>query len=285
MDICPAVSVIIPTYNRMESLAKAINSVLAQTFTDFELLICDDGSTDNTAGLVAGIHDPRIRWLAGPHSGKPAIPRNRGMQRSRGTWIALLDSDDEWHPDKLEKQLNMLAASGKYAISSNGWAYNAPNTNTTPVLMSGWANKSFSFKDMMRINLAVTSAVVFHRSLLEKTGGFPEGNELKTGEDYALWLRIATFTDFSYIAEPQVNYLDMPSQSVRGLSPQQTFTALQNVVLRNYLKWCRTSGYAGPLRGIARRRIVFNHCYGAARKLKHLALGGLNRVKGGECRK
>lgn len=279
----PVLSIIIPTYNRIKTLPQAIDSVLAQTFTDFELLICDDGSTDDTAELVAGIDDPRVRWLPGTRGGNPAIPRNRGLRESRGMWVALLDSDDEWMPDKLQKQLAVLTSSGLWAVSSNAFAYSVPGK--TPELMSQWSKNYFSFCDMMRRNLVVTSTVMFNRSLLDKIGGFSEGNELKVGEDYALWLRIASFTDFAYIEEPLVNYLDMPSQSVRGQVRHQTFAALQNVVLRDYLKWCESFVYMGPLIGIAERKICYNYCFGWLHELIDMVRKRLKIIRRYICRK
>lgn len=98
------ISVIIPTWNRAETLGKAISSALNQTFPPFEIVVCGvDGSPDQE--IFNLINDPRMRWIEGGRDGLASIPRNRGIKASRGEWLAFLDSDDEWLPDKLEKQL------------------------------------------------------------------------------------------------------------------------------------------------------------------------------------
>ncbi|MGB9592367.1 MAG: glycosyltransferase family 2 protein, partial [Candidatus Kryptoniota bacterium] len=100
-------SVIIPTYNRADLLPRAIRSVLAQTFTDFELIVVDDGSIDNTREVVDKFThlDARVKYIWEPNSGRPAVPKNKGIENASGEYIAFLDHDDEWLPAKLEKQL------------------------------------------------------------------------------------------------------------------------------------------------------------------------------------
>jgi GT2 family glycosyltransferase len=104
----PTVSVVIPTYNRAELLTRAIDSVLAQTYEDFELVVVDDGSTDDTEEVVTGYDDERVRYL--PHeTNRGANPaRNTGIEAAEGEYVAFLDSDDEWRPRKLEAQLDRL---------------------------------------------------------------------------------------------------------------------------------------------------------------------------------
>src|SRR5690606_38869541 len=97
------ISVIIPTWNRAETLGKAISSALNQTLSPYEVIVCGvDGSPDQK--VVNSIKDPRVRWIEGGKDGLASIPRNRGIKASKGEWLAFLDSDDEWLPEKLEKQ-------------------------------------------------------------------------------------------------------------------------------------------------------------------------------------
>lgn len=107
----PCISVIIPTYNRKELLLRAVDSALMQTERDIEVIIADDGSTDGTGEAIRRARDPRIRYLALPHGGACAA-RNAGLDAARGTYIAFLDSDDVWHPDKLRVQKRQLEESG-----------------------------------------------------------------------------------------------------------------------------------------------------------------------------
>lgn len=106
----PAVSIVIPTYNRAHLIERALRSVLAQTFQDFEVLVMDDASTDDTAGVMARIGDPRVRHIRSDRNLGPPAQRNRGLQNARAEFVAFQDSDDEWFLDKLEKQVARLRA-------------------------------------------------------------------------------------------------------------------------------------------------------------------------------
>ena len=114
-----SVSVIIPTWNSSNTVGATIRSALAQTFPPREILVCDDGSTDGTAEVVARVVDPRVKWIAGSHSGLPAVARNRGIAQTQGEWIAFLDSDDTWAPDKLSQQLQAASVWASPAVCSN----------------------------------------------------------------------------------------------------------------------------------------------------------------------
>lgn len=96
------VSVVIPTYNRENTIESSVRSALNQTYPVEEVLVCDDGSTDHTESIVRSIEDDRVKWLPGRHWGRPAPPRNRGLQVATGQWLAFLDSDDEWDNNKVE---------------------------------------------------------------------------------------------------------------------------------------------------------------------------------------
>src|SRR4030043_1337098 len=104
----PTVSVIIPTYNRAHLVGRSIRSVLNQTYQDLEVIVVDDGSKDNTAEIVRGITDPRIVFLKHEKNRGVSAARNTGLKAARGKYIAFQDSDDEWLPQKLEKQLELF---------------------------------------------------------------------------------------------------------------------------------------------------------------------------------
>ena len=108
----PSVSVVIPVYNRAATIRAAIESVLRQTYADFELIVVDDGSTDGTRSLVAAIEDPRLRLIPTPRNMGASAARNLGTREARAPWVAFQDSDDEWLPCKLEKQMARLLAPG-----------------------------------------------------------------------------------------------------------------------------------------------------------------------------
>jgi teichuronic acid biosynthesis glycosyltransferase TuaG len=211
-----SISVIIPTWNRAHTIEAAICSVLQQTLPVREVLICDDGSSDDTQQRVEAIaaRDPRVIWLPGPRGGRPAIPRNRGIIAARGDWIAFLDSDDTWLPGKLERQMAEVEAQKVDAVCCNTWRV-VPGSEARTLLLPD-TDLRLNAHDLMRRNLVQCSSVLLRRRLFEQALGFPESASLKVGEDYALWLRIAAQTDFAYIAEPLMIYRDDAANSVRA---------------------------------------------------------------------
>src|SRR5438128_1621108 len=113
----PKVSVVLPTYNRRPLLREAVDSVVGQSFSDWELILVDDGSTDDTRAYFKELTDPRVSRVFLPHSANRSAVRNAGIARARGEWIAFLDSDDLWAPEKLTRQVEALAAD-----SSKRWS-------------------------------------------------------------------------------------------------------------------------------------------------------------------
>lgn len=207
------VSVIIPTWNRAHTLLRAIRSVLAQTVPVLEILVCDDGSTDNSQELIHSLGAERVIWIGGPHSGLPAVARNRGLAVARGEWVAFLDSDDEWLPDKLKIQLSTQLQAK--AVCSNAFRV-LPVERTQPLpFLSQKSNKLLSLDELLTTNGVICSSSLIHCSILKRTGGFPEDPSLKAIEDYALWLRVACLTPILYLSQPLVRYYDNPQQSVR----------------------------------------------------------------------
>lgn len=231
----PKISVIIPTYNRAELLVSAVESILRQTEADIEVLVCDDGSTDDSFARISAVNDSRVRWIECGRGGRPAIPRNHGIHEAKGEWLAFLDSDDRWMPDKLQRQLAAMEENNLLASSTNALRIDASG-NEIGKLIDLHKNK-ISFHDLIRLNYVVCSSVIIHSSLVDKVIGFPEDADLIVGEDYALWLRIACYTDFAYLSDVMVYYMDVPTQSVRGKGMLESFYKLQNRVLRDFLNW------------------------------------------------
>lgn len=228
------ISVIIPTYNRKNTIIRAINSVLSQSIQPHEIFICDDGSTDETEKIVKEIKDRRIKWLPGKHTGLPAVPRNKGIKESKGEWLAFLDSDDWWFPKKLERQLLLAQHKGLLAVSSNCLLIRQKNNFGK---MLNIRKNVINFLDLINTNYIICSSAIIHRSLLKKCKGFPENSSLKAIEDYAFWLRIATQTSFGYISHPLVNYSDN-NKSVRTQAPK-TLIEQKVIVYANFLKWIK----------------------------------------------
>lgn len=227
------ISVIIPTWNRAETLGKAISSALNQTLSPFEILVCGvDGSPDQK--VVDSINDPRVRWIEGGKDGLASIPRNRGIRASRGKWLAFLDSDDEWLPEKLEKQFKHAIEIGCDASCTNAIRY-IPSQGYIGEYIDNILEDPISFPLLLKDNCIICSSVLVKKELVEKSNYFPEDHTLKVGEDYALWLRITTLTDFAFVSEPLLIYRDEPQNSIRAFC--LPYWDLKANVLKYFISW------------------------------------------------
>lgn len=193
----PAVSVIIPTFERADLLVEALDSVAAQTFTNYEVIVIDDGSTEDIAGRVRD-HSTRPRVIRQPHAG-PGTARNRGMAEARAPMVAFLDSDDLWLPTKLERFMAALATPGVpriwYGPMSPIDARRQPVRGRTKDCFEGDITERLFCKSFVHV-----PTVVCDRALLIDAGGFEES--LPVCEDYDLWLRVSAAQRFGLIPEP-----------------------------------------------------------------------------------
>ena len=188
----PLISIVIPTYNRGSLLLKAVTSILAQTYTHWELIVVDDGSTDDTAETLHSLKDSRIHLLALPHNGNIAALRNAGAKAGSGEWIAFLDSDDEWVSNKLEIQLHLLLQKKK-RWSYGGYELMNEASETIAYRsgifrpVSGWI-----IRPLVTTEVAVNiGSLMLDRKLFNEVGGFNTNPELLYREDYELALRLA----------------------------------------------------------------------------------------------
>jgi glycosyltransferase involved in cell wall biosynthesis len=196
-------SVIIPTYNRVDLLQRAIGSVLAQQLPNglesLQVIVVDDGSTDNTAVMMAEKF-PGIIYIEQPNSGVSAA-RNRGLREANGEWIALLDSDDEWLPNKLLRQFEMLADSQLLVCHTQEiWIRNGKRVNQMDKHQKrgGWI-----FEHCLPMCAMSPSSIIIHNSVLQTVGVFDEA--FPACEDYDLWLRITARYAVAYIEQACVN--------------------------------------------------------------------------------
>jgi glycosyltransferase involved in cell wall biosynthesis len=195
----PLVSVIIPTHNRAALLAEALASVTAQTFRDFEIVVVDDGSTDKTLATLGRCDSLRV--LRHPARRGVAAARNLGIAAARGAWLAFLDSDDLWLPEKLARQMAYLEKRPGLLLCQ---------TDETWVRKGVRVNKPLSHRKVAgRIFLpsldrcmVSPSAVILHRRLLNDFGGFDE--DLPAAEDYDLWLRLTWRFEVGLVEEPLI---------------------------------------------------------------------------------
>jgi len=139
----PRFSVVVPTYNRSEVMRRSVASVLGQTYTDFEIIVADDGSTDHTNSVVQSFADNRIRYLWLPNSGGPAKPRNVGIDEADSEWVCFLDSDDLWYPTKLEVVDQALALNPDVDAVSNDEILHFPASGKKRLIKNGPFNGHF----------------------------------------------------------------------------------------------------------------------------------------------
>jgi glycosyltransferase involved in cell wall biosynthesis len=224
----PPVSVVIPAYNRAASIGAAIDSVLRQTFTDFELVVVDDGSTDDTLAAARRITDPRLRVIAAPHNMGAAGARNLGVAEARGTWIAFQDSDDEWLPEKLAKQMARLATPADSTTGSTNWvacycglltvgALNArPGERTALRYVPDPSVKPVEgdiLESLLVRNLISTQTLMVRRDLFLALGCFDE--ETTPIEDWDLAVRLACRGPIAFVDEPLVHQHFSPNSITR----------------------------------------------------------------------
>jgi teichuronic acid biosynthesis glycosyltransferase TuaG len=187
----PRISVVIPTYQRAEDCRVAVASALEQELPPLEVLVCDDGSTDETEALITRLssEDPRVRYLRlRENHGSPAPARNLGIASAKGDWVGFLDSDDRWLPAKLATQSEFLADGGYDVLASNarrtsGDSYFGLHGRHEP-----------DRREFLTHNPVIVSTAVARKSVLAAAGGFPTsalGYGIRGVEDYGLWMRLA----------------------------------------------------------------------------------------------
>jgi len=185
----PFVSVVIPTFNRAALLMEAIGSVLGQSYRDFELIVCDDGSTDDTATRLAELGPP-VRHLRSPHDGKPGAARNRGIEAACGEFVALLDDDDVWDSEKLARQVACLHQ-GQHLnlVYTDRRVLTSDGVLSDPVHTPSPEQPEGLLALVLAGRMPFISTLLIRRDLLRLIGGFDEA--LATAEDLDLLLRLA----------------------------------------------------------------------------------------------
>ncbi|MFI5257247.1 MAG: glycosyltransferase family 2 protein [Gemmatimonadales bacterium] len=215
---------LIPCWNAAATIERALASVLDEHALPFECVVIDDGSTDGTAGYLAGLTDPRISHLALPHSGSEAVPRNAALRAARGEWVAFLDSDDLWLPVKLERQLAAVAGCPgcdwsytAYALTNDrGERVSFPRA-PFPQPLSGWI-----LEPLLRHEAtAGTPTLLVRRSLLVELGGFDEALPLRA--DYDLSLRLAASSEVCAVPEVLTLVREHGGRTTSQRSPAELF--------------------------------------------------------------
>ncbi|MCJ7517879.1 MAG: glycosyltransferase family 2 protein [Methanomassiliicoccales archaeon] len=198
------VSIVIPTYNRATSLGAAIQSILDQTYQDFEIIVVDDFSSDDTEKVVKGFQDKRISYIRHAENRGASCARNTGIKRAKGRFVAFQDSDDIWLPSKLMKQIEVMSrASNEVGVVYTGYIrtesgverYNPPSYIDE--------KQGNIYRQLLKGNFVGTAMVLARKDCLEEVGLFDE-EIYNYGEDWELWLRVAKRYLFILIDEPLV---------------------------------------------------------------------------------
>lgn len=223
----PLVSVVVPTFNRLPLLREALGSILHQTLKEIEVIVVDNLSTDGTEEFLSSHPDPRVRSFRNPNFGIIATNRNFGIRAARGTWVAFLDSDDLWLPDKLEKQVRFLQENPETA-----WVFGdielfehetgRSSGDVTPPLgrRKGWLGP-----DLLLGNFIATATIMVRRDVLLEVGCFDERPELKRREDWDLWLRVSARHQGGYLPEVVARYRSHGANETKGEDPKKVFAS------------------------------------------------------------
>lgn len=237
----PTVSVVLPAYNRSATIVAAIDSVLRQTWQDFELIVVDDGSTDGTADVVRTLQNPRVRLIEQKQNCGASAARNRGIQEAKGDWVAFQDSDDEWLPEKLERQMarlldpqtdwiacycGMLIIGA--VIAKAGRTRVRYHPDPSEHMVEGDIRQS-----LMRTSLVSTQMLVARRDLLGQIGGFDEA--LPALVDWELVLRLSEQGKFAFVDEPLV----LQRFSANSITQDQSrrITARSRILDKHGISW------------------------------------------------
>lgn len=208
------VSVIIPTYNRAMLVTRAVESALSQTCPPFEVIIVDDGSTDETLSVLAR-YGSRIKPISIIHGGHPGISRNAGVRAATGEYIAFLDDDDEWLPTKLEEQITAMENVPDASYVSTNAFRQLPTGERGLYFPTATALSGPLLSEILQENFIITSTMMVKKKILEQTGDFNEQVWSRGIEDYDLWLRIAASSQGILLPEALAVYYDALFTSIR----------------------------------------------------------------------
>lgn len=200
------ISIVIPLYNKKELIANTLQTVLNQTYQDFEIVIVNDGSTDSSVVEVEKFNDSRIRLIHQKNEGV-SVARNRGIREANGEYIALLDADDEWKPNYLATQIELIKKYPEASVFATNYEFHDDKKNATPTVIR---NLPFESTDGILSNYFEvastshppmwTSAIIVRNEAFQYIGGFPVG--IKSGEDLLTWARLATRYKIAYCTKP-----------------------------------------------------------------------------------
>jgi glycosyltransferase involved in cell wall biosynthesis len=204
MNNSPLVSIVIPTYNHAPMLQRALATVVEQTYQNWNAIVVNNFSTDNTLEVVAAFNDPRVQCVNFRNNGVIGASRNEGIALATGKYVAFLDSDDTWFPTKLEQCVEILESGSDLVCHAEYWI---DESGKSRLVAYGPSEAATHHNLMYKGNRISTSATVVRTALLKEVHGFDVAPELISTEDYDLWIRLAAKSDkFAFISEPLGEY-------------------------------------------------------------------------------
>jgi glycosyltransferase involved in cell wall biosynthesis len=289
----PLISIVIPTYNHSIYLKKALTSVINQTFENWEVIVVDNYSSDDTSKIINTYNDPRIKYIKNHNNGVIANSRNNGIKFAKGEWIAFLDSDDWWKPEKLKTCVDFFNNQVDLIHHDLKIISNKSHFFERKAFKSRQLKKPILIDLLVNGNLITNSSVVVRRKMLKNIGLINEDPKLIAAEDYNTWLKISKLTDqFLYIPKKLGYYLihdhNISSKNMSIPTYHAAYEYLYKLNVKQRIKFDSrikyTAGRYDYLLGEylkARKNLLFSLRYGQALiKIKSaimLILGFLNK--------
>lgn len=221
------ISVIIPTYNRGQLIQRAINSIIQQTYGPLEIIIIDDGSNDNTENIVHNIDSDNIIYIKQKNQGACSA-RNRGIIEAKGDYIAFLDSDDEWKPDMLEKQIKHINNINADISVCN---YFVEENNKFKKAIVNKKTNTFTLDELLNRNYITTGAILIKKELIKEVGMFDEN--MPRYQDWELMLRIANKMEIPFLDELLLVQHVQQKSITRSTSKEKKYYALKRILEKN----------------------------------------------------
>lgn len=212
-DDIPEVSIILTTYNRPDALSRSIDSILSQSFNNFELIIIDDGSEKDTKDVILKFKDDRIKYYRFKNFGRPAKPRNEGIKRARGKYVAFCDDDDIWMENKIQYQINLIKEKKVDGIFTNAINVDYPHEYGK---LSNNKSGYISLKKLLSKNHFILSTSFIHKIIFDSIK-FNEDEVFKGSEDFILWANCLSMNKiFYYSSKPTIKYQIQNQSSIRS---------------------------------------------------------------------
>ena len=257
MNQDPFVSIVIPTFNHAHLIQKCLQSVINQTYQNFEVIVVNNYSTDNTIEVIESFHDNRIKLINYQNQGFIGVARNIGIEASKGDYIAFLDSDDLWYPQKLERSLIEMKKQNADVFCNDMLAVQEGKIHFT--MYTGPANERMFEQLLFQGNCMVLSAGVVSRKVIDKIKGFTNDPTMLTCEDFDFWLRAAK-EGFKFAFSNEVMGVYLIHSGNTSRSAERSYNSATSVV-RHHFNSIESSFY----NRIQLRKSIAHHQYSAAR--------------------